>query len=130
MISEDSFKTAKKFGVRFHEDKENIQAFITDFLTRLLHQREKIDRRLLDEGLPDQVRANWERVLSFLEDKNRKVLDFTDGSLKFLLFCPTAESFGQLKEEQWKKETEHALLVLLNEIGEFKVKQLFFYNVY
>ena len=118
MISKDSIETASKFGVHFHEeDKKNIQAFITAFLTRLLHLREKIDLRLLDKELPDPVRDNWERVLSFLEDKNRRVLDFREGSLIFLLFCPTADSFGQLKGQQWQNEFQNTLLLFLTEIG-------------
>ena len=69
-ISEKSFETARKFGVHLHEkDKENIQPFVIAFLTRLLHQREKIKQRLLDEKLPASVKDSWETVLSLLEDK-------------------------------------------------------------
>lgn len=117
-ISEETLEIARKLGVCLQEkDKENIQPFVTAFLTRLLHQREKIELRLLDKDLPASIKDRWQRILTFLEDKKRKVLDIRRGSLNFILFCPMAESFGQLREKQWKTETERALLALLNDIG-------------
>ena len=117
MISEESYKAAQEFGVHLEQDKENIQPFLTVFLRRLLHQREKIERRLLDNKLPASVKDSWQRILSLLEGKNRKLLDVKSGSLNFILFCPSEESFVQLKEQQWKNDTEQALLALLDKIG-------------
>ena len=92
-ISEETFEMVRNFGIHLHEkDKENIEGFVIAFLTKLLHQREKIDLGLLDKELPESVKNRWRGILSILEDKNRRVLDLRSGSLNFILFCPSETS--------------------------------------
>ena len=117
-ISEETFEMARNFGIHLHEkDKENIEGFVIAFLTKLLHQREKIDLGLLDKELPESVKNRWQGVLSILEDKNRRVPDLRSGSLNFTLFCPSETSDRQLRDQQWKDEIQDSLRVLFDEIG-------------
>ena len=97
--------------------------YIAAYLTKLLLQREKLDLGLLDSYLPPGVKEAWQEPLSHLEQTKRKVLAVTEGSLSFILFCPTVESYEQLQDVAWRKQLVDKLTHLLKGIG-----KLFFQN--
>ena len=59
----------------------------------------------------------WQDVLSSLEEGHRKLINIESGSLIFTLFCPTAMSMQQLKDEKWANSLASKMDKLLNIIG-------------
>ena len=116
VISEEHIKTATKFGVASC-DLVNTKKYIIAFMKRLLLQREKIDKNLLEAYLSSSITKLWQEVLSSLEDKNWKLVNIQSGSLVFRLFCPTSDSLLQLQDEKWRSELQGKVDKLMNVLG-------------
>ena len=112
----ESLVEAKKFGIKV-ESMEEPNKYIAAYLTKLLLQREKLDLGVLDSYLAPGVKKAWKELLSSLEETDRKVLDVAEGSLSFMLFCPTVESYEQLQDETWRKQLMQKLAPLLITVG-------------
>ena len=117
-IPPDCLETAIKFGLKLDEhEKSNVHKFLAAFLTKLLHQREKIELGLLDAQLSQAIKEGWRAVLSLLEGRRRKVIGLGSGSVIFTLFCPSGDSCKELEDSLWKDKLETAIVHLFHEIG-------------
>ena len=88
-------------------------------MRKLLLQREKLDNKVLENYLKIEIVKQWRQVLSFLENKERKLINIQSGSLIFLMFCPTRKSRLQLQDETWKGEIEMEISKLAKLLGTF-----------
>lgn len=116
VISQQHMDAAMKFGDEVGNTSE-INKYIVAFVRKLLLQREKLDKNILKNYLDSEVSNFWVKVLSSLEDKNRKLINIQSGSLILILFCPTRKSRLQLQEENWKTEIQNNMSELLNLLG-------------
>ena len=89
---------AIKFGVE-KIDGTDVLKYIVAFMRKLLLQRVKVDKNVLENYLSPAVAKQCQEMLSTLEDKNRKLINIQSGSLIFLLFCPTRMSKLQVQDE-------------------------------
>ena len=112
----ESLRAAKRFGVKTEPQAEP-NKYIAAYLSKLLLQREKLDLGVLDSYLPPEVKEAWKEQLSHLEQRKRKWLNVTEGSLSFTLFCPTVESYEQLQDETWREQLVEKLTHLLKATG-------------
>ena len=85
IFSKEHIKTDTAFGVA-PSDTVNAKKYIIAFLNRLLLQREKNDKNLLEAYLNPKINKLWQEVLSSLEETNRKLINFQSGSVIFTLF--------------------------------------------
>ena len=115
-VSEEHIEAAIKFGVK-SADVNDTKKYIIAFLKRLLLQREKLEKNLLNAHLNSKITKLWQEVLSSLEVTNRKVVNVQSGSLIFTLFCPTGQSLLQLQDENWKIAFQGKVDKLLNALG-------------
>ena len=115
-VSEEHVEAAIKFGIK-SADVNDTKKYIIAFLKRLLLQREKLEKNLLDAHLNTMIAKLWQEVLSSLEDTNRKVVNVQSGSLIFTLFCPTGQSLLQLQNERWRIGLQGKVDKLLNALG-------------
>ena len=86
IVSEKNIEAAKKFGV----DSSNLveaKKYIIAFMKKLLLQKEKNYKNLLEAHLNPIITKLWQEVLSSLEERNRKLLNIQSGSLIFTIFC-------------------------------------------
>ena len=120
-ISEQNVKTTIQFGVEL-SNPVDAKKYIIAFLKKLLLQREKIDKNLLEAHLNPKLTKLWQEVLSSLEDTNRKVINIQSGSLIFTLFCATNHSLLQLQDEKWRTELQGKVDILLNALGKSQFK--------
>ena len=111
-----SLTTAKRFRVKCDKRIE-CNKYIAAYFTKLLLQREKLDLGVLDSYIPRDVKEAWREFLSCVEQTKRKLLDVTEGSLNFTLFCPTTKSYKQLQQETWRNQLLERLKHLISEIG-------------
>ena len=118
VISEQNIKTAIQFGVELSNPIDT-KKYIIAFLKKLLLQREKIDKNLLEAQLDPKITKLWQEVLSSLEDTNRKLVNIQSGSLIFTLFCPTNTSLQHLQDEKWKINLQEKVDSLLNALGTY-----------
>ena len=88
-------------------------------MKKLLLQRNKLDTKVLENYLKIEIVKQWRQVLSFLEDKDRKLINIQSGSLVFLMFCPRRESRLQLQDESWKWEIQMEISKLTKLLGTF-----------
>ena len=114
-------KTAITFGVDI-ENPVDAKKYIISFLKKLLLQRQKIDKNLLEAQLNPTIATLWQEVLSSLEETNRKLVNIQSGSLIFTLFCPTNTSLQQLQDEKWKIKLQEKVDRLLNPLGTYQFK--------
>ena len=121
VISEHNVKTAIQFGVKL-SNVMDAKKYIIAFLKKLLLQREKIDKNLLEAQLDPTITKLWQEVLSSLEDTNRKLVNIQSGSLIFTLFCPTNTSLQQLQDEKWRIKLQEKVDSLLNALGTYQFK--------
>ena len=120
-VSKKATDTATRLGVYLGKgDELEVNTFIIAFLTKLLHQREKLDLGLLDARLPTAVKTAWQELIAHLEIKNRKLVGFQSGSVTLNLFCPLPESYNQLSDKVWKETASQKMLNLLSSIGKLK----------
>ena len=115
-ILSKSLADAKRFGVKC-ETRIEPNKYIVAYYTKPLLQREKLDLGVLDSYIPRDVKEAWREFLFCLEQSKRKLLDVTEGSLNFTIFCPTTESFKQLQQETWRNQLVEKLKHLITVIG-------------
>ena len=118
IIPPENLDAAIKFGIE-KMDATDINAYIVAFLRKLLLQREKLDKRMLESYLIPNIAKQWQEVLSSLEERNRKLINIQSGSLIFTLFCPTRESQLQLQDENWRIVVQQKTAKLLQILGKF-----------
>ena len=116
VISEQNVKTAIQFGVELSNGSDATK-YIIAFLKKLLFQREKIDKNLLEAQLDPTIATLWQEVLSSLEERNRKLINIQSGSLIFTLFCPNHHSLLQLQDSRWGIELQGKMDKLMNGLG-------------
>ena len=97
----------------------DINKYVVAFLRKLLLQREKLEKRMLENYLIPMIAKQWQEVLSSLEETNRKVINIESGSLMVTLFCPTIESRLQLRDETWRIAVQQKTAKLLQMLGKF-----------
>ena len=117
VITEQNVKTAIQFGVELCVDHVDSKKYIIAFLKKLLLQREKIDKDLLEAHLDPTIAKLWQEVLFSLEETNRKLVNIESGSLIFTLFCPNHHSLLQLRDSKWEIALQRKLDKLMNELG-------------
>ena len=115
-IPQEHLDAAIKFGIE-KIDATHINAYIVAFLRKLLLQREKLEKGLLDNYLIPAITEQWQKLLSSLEEKNRKLINIDNGSVIFLFFCPTIESQFQLQDDNWRVEIQQNTAKLLQMLG-------------
>ena len=113
VIPPENLDIAIKFGIE-KIDATDINAYIVAFLRKLLLQREKLEKRMLENYLLPIIAKQWQELLSSLEERNRKLLNIQSGSLVFTLFCPTRESRLQLQDENWRIGIQQKIAKLLH----------------
>ena len=121
VISEQNIKTAIQFGVEISNPIDT-KKYIIALLQKLLLQREKIDKNLLEVQLDPTITKLWQEVLSSQEDTNRKLVNIQSGSLIFTLFCPTNTSVHDLQDEKWRIKLQEKVDSLLNALGTYQFK--------
>ena len=119
VISEQNVKTAIQFGVEL-SNPVDAKKYIIAFLKKLLLQREKFDKNLLETNLNPEITKLWQEVLSSLEETNRKLINIQSGSIIFTLFCPTGQSLLQLQDKNWKIGLQGKVDKLLNASGTYQ----------
>ena len=105
---------AIKFGVE-QIDATDVQKYIVAFMRKLLLQREKINKDMLNNYLI--IIKQWQEVLSSPEYTNRKLINIQSGSLIFTLYCPTQKSQLQLQDENWRIGIQEKIAELLKLLG-------------
>ena len=117
-IRPGNLEVAIKCGIK-EVDATDINTYIVAFLSKLLLLREKLGKRMLEHYLIPAITKQWQEMLSSLEERNRKLINIQNGSLIFLLFCPTRESRRQLQDENWRRDIQKKLAELLKVLGKF-----------
>ncbi len=99
------------------EGDQHASIYIARNLQYLLHQRDKIDLALLDEILPPDVKEAWTNLLETLREQNRGVLNISDGSIVFEMFCPTKVAEDQLQDPKWIEQFRDRFFELIRCLG-------------
>ena len=120
-VAREHVDAAVNLGVPIENASDPIstQAYIVAYFHYLVCQREKLSLSLLAEHIKPTVEEMWQEVLSYLEDRRRRVVDVESGSLVFTLFCPTSEASDQLRDDLWIEELQERLLALMKFLGTF-----------
>ena len=120
VVAQEHIDTALKFGIPLCSKDSPIEAkeYILAFIQKLLLQREKLEMELLTDYLHSSIAILWQKVLSTLENSDRKVLDIHSGSLIFSLFCPTITSAQELKDYTWTETFKLKMEELVKKLGE------------
>ena len=118
VVSEEHRKEAIKFRIQSSAITD-AKKYIIAFLSRLLLQREKIDRKIFTTQLNPAITKLWQEVLSSMEETHRKLVNIQTGSLIFKLFCSTNNSLQQIHDEKWKIELQEKMIKLLKALGMF-----------
>ena len=92
-VSQEAIDTARKFGVEFGDQPIEPESYVIAFLKRLLIQREKLEHGVLNQYLNQGTPWWWEKLLSSLEERNRKLLKVDTGSVIFTLFAQQNNRF-------------------------------------
>ena len=117
-ISEQQAEEAIKFGVEFESTFPiSAKRYIVAFFRKLLLQSQKLKQGFLAESLNQNIREQWQNLLSFLENNSRKVLDIQSGSITFHIFCPTQHSSEQLQNEIWLLDLKQKIENFLEYLG-------------
>ena len=116
VIPEEHLKEAIKSGVEKMEATD-IYKYLVAFLRKLLLQRAKLEKSLLENYLSPTIVKQWQEVLSTLEDKDRKLVNIQSGSILFMLYCPTQKSRLQIRDENWRIEIQRKMAKLLKLLG-------------
>ena len=123
VISEQNVKTAIQFGVELSNPIDT-KKYIIAFLKKLLLQREKFEKNLLEAHLDPKITKLWQEVLSSLEERNRKLINVHSGSIIFTLFCPTDNSLRQLRDGKWRIELQEKIEKLLKALGKLWMNRI------
>ena len=121
MVPREAINTARKFGVELGEQENDPQSYAIALLKQLLIQREKLDHGVLDKYLNPETSRWWKKFLSSLEERNRKLLKVETGSIIFTLFCPTDQSFQQLRSNSWRTRVGDNLRGFLGSLGNHRL---------
>ena len=121
-VSPEAISTARKFGVELGDQPNEPKSYVIAFLKQLLIQREKIEHGVLNEYLKPDTPWWWKKLLSSLEEQNRKLLKVERRSVIFTIFCPTKESFLKLSNRRWFTEITYNLQKLLESLGNYCLK--------
>ena len=116
VIPPKQMDAAIKFGVE-QIDATDVQKYIVAFMRKLLLQREKINKDMLNNYLIPAITKQWQEVLSSLEYTNRKLINIQSGSVVFTLYCPTQKSILQLQDENWRIGIQEKMAELLKLLG-------------
>ena len=116
-VPQEAIETARKFEVELGPNPTDPRSYTIAFLKQLLVQREKVEHGVLNQYLNKDTPPWWKRLLSSLEEQNRKLLKVETGSIIFTLFCPTEESFMQLSNKTWRAGVVENLQGLLKSLG-------------
>ena len=110
---------ARGFGVELDDSKDPVttQTFVVAYFKHLICQREKLNRGLLVDHIRPDIAEMWQKLLSSLEERNRRVVGAGHGSLTFTLFCPTRQALDQLMDETWIEKITKRLTQLLETLG-------------
>ena len=111
-------KTAKVIGRKIglsDIDMRNPETYFIAFFEKILLLRGKLKKGLLKDYIDKPTHDIWQNLLTSLEDGKRKLVNIKRGS--FILFCPTEESFQEIRNETWKKNVSKAILELLEVLG-------------
>ena len=119
VVAKENIAKAFRFGVHSgsQDTRNDTQKYVLDFLQKILLQREKLEAGLLKDYLESGIATTGQEVLSTLENSNRKLLDVENGSIIFILFCPTTSSIWQLTDDSWIKSLTLKMENLLKKIG-------------
>ena len=120
-VPQEAIDTARKFGVELGDQPIEPESYVIAFLKQFLIQREKLEHGLLNQYLNQGTPWLWEKLLSSLEERNRKLLKVDTGSVIFTLFCPTEKSFLQLSNIRWRTRMVHNLQGLLDSLGNHRL---------
>ena len=123
IVAEEHMDAAIKFGVE-EIDATDVKKYIVAFLRKLLLQREKLDKGVLNNYLNPVITKQLSEVFSILEDENRKLINIQSGSLLFTLLCPTKMSRLQLQDENWRIEIQNKIAKLLRLLGKFYLAEM------
>ena len=123
-VAREEVDTAVHLGVPIENpaDPVSTQAYIVAYFHYLVCQREKLSLTLLAEHINPAVAEMWQEVLSYLEDRRRRVVDVQSGSLVFTLFCPTRGASDQLRDDMWRQELRERLLALVRFLGTYQAR--------
>ena len=113
IISKQNVEAAIKFGIS-PSDTVDTKKYIIAFMKKLLLQREKIQRNLLQAHLDASITKLWTEMLSSLEEESRTLVNIHTGSLIFTLFCPKGHSLLQLPDSRWLNDLREKVDKLLN----------------
>ena len=116
VIPQEHLETALKFGIE-KTDGSDINKYAVTFIKKLLLQRVKVDQNMLESYLSPAVLKQWQEMLCRLEERNRKLINIQNGSLIFVLYCPTRKSRRQLYDENWRTEIQERMAKLLKLLG-------------
>ena len=116
-VPPEAISTARNFGVELGDLPNEPKSYVIAFLKQLLIQREKLEHRVLDKYLKPDTPRWWKKLLSSLEEQNRKLLRVETGSVIFTLFCPTEQSFTELKDGGWFARVINHFQGLLESLG-------------
>ena len=116
-IPPQAISTARKFGVELGDQPSEPKNYVIAFLKQLLIQREKLEHGVLNEYLKPDTPWWWKKLLLSLEEQHRKLLKVETGSVIFTLFCPTEQSFTQLKDGGWFARVINSFQGLLESLG-------------
>ena len=124
-VSREHVDAAVNLGVPIENPSDPIstQAYIVAYVHYLVCQREKLGLSLLVEHIKPTVAEMWQEVLSYLEDRRRRVVDVQSGSLVFTLFCPTHEASDQLRDDIWREELQDRLCALIRFLGTYVTRK-------
>ena len=123
-VAQEHVDAAVHLGVPIENpaDPVSTQAYIVAYFHYLVCQREKLSLTLLAQHIKPAVGEMWQEVLSYLEDRRRRVVDVQSGSLVFTLFCPTQEASDQLRNDLWREELRERLLALVRFLGTYETR--------
>ena len=112
---------ARGFGVELDDPKDSVttQEYVVAYFKHLICQREKLDSGLLVDHIRPDIAEMWQKLLSSLEERNRRVVGSGHGSLTFTLFCPTETSAEQLQDAEWKQTVSANIHGLFKFIGKY-----------
>ena len=113
-IPDIALDRAKRIGLTDIDDPES---YLLSFFEKTLYLREKLERGLLERHLGTPLQEKWKRLFSSLEEGQRRLLNVRRGSIIISLFCPTEDSFEQIRNDTLMKKVSKRIEELLEVLG-------------
>ena len=113
-VPDTAIEIAKRIGLKDISDPES---YLISFFEKTLFLREKLEKGLLERYLSKTLQEKWKRLFDSLEEGNRRLLSVRRGSIIVTLFCPTEDSFEQIRNGTWRKEVSKRFEELLEVLG-------------